>query len=100
VTFVLNPAAGDELAASQRCRDGLREIGEQYAAAVRAAAPVESGDYRDSVEVVDRGGVVSVVLSDLAAHLVEFGSVNNQPYAPVRRAALAIGLRLIDRYQR
>lgn len=37
-----------------------------------------------SVVLTDRGG---------AAHIIEFGSVNNPAYAPLRRGAIAAGLR-------
>lgn len=37
---------------------------------------------------------VRVLNTDIAAHLIEWGSANNPPYAPLRRAVLAAGLRL------
>lgn len=44
---------------------------------------------RDLVE-----GEMRVENDDPFAHLVEWGSANNPPYAPLRRAARAAGLRL------
>jgi hypothetical protein len=32
--------------------------------------------------------------TDVAAHIIEFGSANNPAYAPFRKAASALGLRL------
>lgn len=37
---------------------------------------------------------VRVINTDIAAHLIEWGSANNPPYAPLRRAVRAAGLRL------
>lgn len=37
-----------------------------------------------------------VWLRDNFWHLVEYGSVNNPPYAPVRRGVLLAGMRFVD----
>lgn len=34
--------------------------------------------------------------TDIAAHLIEYGSKNNPPYAPLRRGVTAAGLRFAD----
>ncbi len=34
--------------------------------------------------------------TDFAAHIVEFGSVNNQPYRPLHKGAQAAGLKVTD----
>lgn len=34
--------------------------------------------------------------TDVAAHLIEFGSINNPPYAPLRRGVDDAGLRFTD----
>jgi hypothetical protein len=60
------------------------------AAAVRTVAPEETGYYRRRIRVIGN----SVVSTDPFGHLVEFGSVNNPAYAPLRRGTLAAGLRL------
>lgn len=56
---------------------------------VDAAAPDRTGYYKRSLKVVG----TSVVSTDPFAHLVEWGSRNNPPYAPMRRGVLALGLR-------
>lgn len=64
----------------------------RVATAVRAYAAgfAETGYYARHVRVIGN----SVVSTDPFGHLVEFGSVNNVAYAPLRRGVLAAGLRL------
>ncbi len=52
----------------------------------------ETGHYARSVTA--RGNRVE--LRDIAWHIIEYGSVKNPPYAPVRRAVRAAGLRFVD----
>lgn len=61
-----------------------------------AASPDLTGGYkrRFTVTVVD--GRVLLGNTDIAAHLIEFGSINNVPHAPLRRGVRAAGLRLIE----
>lgn len=58
-----------------------------------AIAPHGSGTYADSIEADDS----RVWTTDPAGHIVEFGSINNPAYAPLRRGARAAGLRLEDK---
>lgn len=72
---------------SLHLQDAARAVADE----VRAAAPVgDTGNYRRSVKA-DGGRVVS---EDPFWHLVEFGSQNNPPYAPLRRGVRAAGVRL------
>lgn len=59
-----------------------------------SSAPSDSGDYRASLRTVVSGDTTAAASSDFAAHLIEFGSVNNPPHAPLRGAVRALGLRL------
>jgi hypothetical protein len=43
------------------------------------------------------GDEVRVANTDHGSHLDEWGSVNNPPYAPIRRSVRALGLRLSER---
>lgn len=53
-----------------------------------------SDNYAASIDVVQQGQKVYVRTNDFAGHMVEWGSANNPPYAPIRRAVRAAGLRL------
>lgn len=68
----------------------LRFVARYAAEAVQEVSPVHTGYYRRHVGY-DGATITS---SDPFAHLVEWGSVNNPPYAPMRRGILAAGLRL------
>lgn len=79
----------------------VTEITEKVLDAAVGGAPVRTGAYRDSLDmsvgVGAAGMMVGRVLStDPFAHLVEFGSVNNPPYAPLRRAVESVGLTVTD----
>lgn len=69
-----------------------RATAQAAAAASRRLSPDHTGDYADSFVVAEDGS--SFGNDDFAAHLVEYGSANNPPYAPLRRGARAAGLRL------
>lgn len=64
--------------------------------AVKAAAKTfrKTGHFDRSVEVVVIGTQVFVSSTDAFAHLIEWGSANNPPYAPFRTGVRAAGLRL------
>lgn len=96
--FIPNPAFQAQMEASDETRDGLQAFAEdQVAPLARANAEAagepwmpRAGHELIEVEVTEDG--VYVVNSDWAAHLAEFGSVNNPVIAPLRRAAMAAGL--------
>jgi hypothetical protein len=79
-----------ELERDPRMVAHIRSSTTTVAVAVRAAAPRKTGRYRKSVKPRDN----RVVAEDPFWHLVEYGSVNNPPYAPLRRGTRAAGLRL------
>lgn len=76
---------------------GLAEAGAHGA---RQVAPFETGEYRDSIQPVvgvDAAGPFGRVLSDdWKAHMIELGSKNNPPFAPLRRGVESTGLRITD----
>lgn len=64
------------------------------ASKVEAVAPRDTGDYAESIETFSDGRTVGVTSTDFAAHIIEWGSVNNPPFAPLRRGVQAAGFRL------
>lgn len=85
----------------EEIRSSPRFLAERHAAAERvkraatmAAPKGKTGGYARRFTVEVDGNDVAVGNTDFAAHLVEFGSANNPPYAPLRRGVRAAGLRL------
>jgi hypothetical protein len=68
------------------------------AEAARALAPVDSGEYRQSIGGavgVERGTLVGRVYSkDFKAHWIEFGTVDTPVFAPLRRGVESLGLKV------
>lgn len=76
---------------------GMRAAAEAVASAARTAAP-DGGPgrgVRETIQAVEDGGHFVAIL-DPFGHLVEWGSVHNAPYAPLRRGVRAAGLRLSE----
>lgn len=95
MVFIPNPNFLKELGEQDEYRAALQEQAEGAKSEIEAIAPRgETGDYSRSIIVVDDGHSVTVGSADPFAHLVEWGSANNPPYAPLRRGTRAAGLRL------
>jgi hypothetical protein len=93
--FVRNPAGLRELARSAALAAVQQEVGEQVIA--RAKADSTSHQFSASLTVLARnagpdGTIVSVGSKWPFAHLIEWGSVNNPPQAPLRKAASSLHL--------
>lgn len=89
--IVPSPGGIARLQADPRYQAFRHEAALAVAASVRIVAPRgRTGDYARSIVV--RGGEVHSVSPWW--HLVEYGSVNNSAYAPLRRGTRAAGLAL------
>lgn len=84
------PAANFDALAQRDARADLENVAEKIAERAGDLAPVGTGRYKQSLRatVDDRGVVAETV--DPAGHIVESGSVNNQPYSPLRSAAVDV----------
>lgn len=60
----------------------------------REMAPVESGAYRDGIQInrVNDKGVARVVATDQKSSWIEFGNVHQPGYFVIRSAAESLGL--------
>ncbi len=94
--FTPNPRFEDELKRSVAHRVRMREAAERGADASRAAAPVRTGHYRDSIRVEPTPTGARVVSDDPAANVIEWGSVNNIPFGPLRKGAETSGAHYVD----
>jgi hypothetical protein len=90
--FRPNPDFDEEIKEDEDYKKVVLGLGQVLAAEIKAVAPRgETADYVDSIESDEDG---SVGTTDPFGHLVEWGSVNNPAYAPIRRGVSAAGLRL------
>ncbi len=71
----------------RRAADAIKAKAEQI-------APRTTSYYEKHFVVVEGDGPTKVGNTDFAAHMVEWGSVNNVAYAPLRRAVRAAGFHL------
>lgn len=90
MVFRANPRFKEELKRDPGVKAQVRAAAERAASAARGMTPHAPG----SITVTDDGDTISMGSDDPFFHLIEWGSVNNQPYAPIRRAARAVGTRL------
>ncbi|MGH2651415.1 MAG: HK97 gp10 family phage protein [Actinomycetota bacterium] len=96
VRFVPNPVGIEALKRSVGVQVVLTALGTALKAAAQSHAPVQTGKYRDSIEVEDGDlpGTKRVVAHDFKANWIEFGTVDTPAFAPLRTAADSLGLRL------
>ena len=71
--------------------DGLMAVAELVVERAQARAPYRTGAYRRSLQTAQTRGRVRVETTDPFGHLVEWGSVNNPAYAPLRAGAADVG---------
>lgn len=85
----INPRLQDQLNDDPQMRNALRAQARKVRdEAVKIAGEFErTGDYRRSIRVGEVDGRIVVESTDPFAHLVEYGSINNEAYAPLRRAS-------------
>jgi len=88
--FKANPSFEEELNAEPGVQATRHQYAQAAAEGARAvgAAIADTGDYARSIEV-DGGTVYS---TDPGAAYIEFGSVNNPPFAPLRRGVDGTGV--------
>ena len=94
----LNAAAIEALARDPMMLHAVEPAARAVAARAKAEAPVMTGHYRNSINVgqAELGLTVQAQVGsdDVGAVAIEFGSVNNPPYAPITRAVRGLGLTL------
>jgi hypothetical protein len=92
--FIPDPMFERQIRKEAEYLDGMRTIAEPALSLIEELAPEQSGDYRDTLEVVVEGDGVNLASTDPAGNIIEWGSANNPPFAPIRRGVRAAGLRL------
>lgn len=102
MTFRLNPRGVTELVTSTGAVALVNREARTLAKTVQEQTPIgETHQAWESIRTTPArpmpdGSEGTVYSTDPFWHLIEFGSVNNPPYAPMRRAVLRRGLRFRD----
>lgn len=93
-----NPNFVRELANEPWARDMLHRATAAVEREAKLASPLGSDfvGYQGRFVTRVHGSSATVGNTDIAAHIIEYGSVNNPPYAPLRRGVSAAGLRFAD----
>lgn len=83
----------------EQAAEALEGFGHKLASEITANIPTKTGSLKEhwgamTPKITREGGIAALELPIGTSlwHLVEFGSVNNQAYAPIRRGADAAGL--------
>lgn len=88
--FAFNTRVIPQLMNHPNLRHVLKDMAEFVAEEAREIAPVDEGDYRDSLDstvIFEDGMTKGIAFSDdYKALLVEFGTVDTPAFAPLRRA--------------
>ena len=96
--FVPNPAGVVALLHEAFMRACVADATEELERTARAGSPDVTGHFIDSfdhdVEDTATGPVGHLTNDDPGAAAIEFGSIHNDPFSPMRRAARALGLDL------
>lgn len=96
--FRPNPRLRRELGRSPGVRRAVTDIAQGAAVHIRFATPrgpgPDGGAAAASIRVTQTAESVQIQSTDPFWHLIEWGSVNNPVYAPMRRGIRAAGLRL------
>ena len=85
-----NPNLERDIKATKEYAAAMAQAAAAVVLTVEALAPNVTGAYQRSIRATEN----RIETTDSFGHLIEFGSANNPPYAPLRTGVRAAGLRL------
>lgn len=91
--FVPNPRFESQARQSREMREAIRRATEPALREAQRLAPVDSGEYRDSLQIVEDADGVRLMSDDDKASFIEFGTEDTPAFAPLRKGTEAAGLR-------
>lgn len=94
--FRPNPRFIAEMSKQPAVRRAIEQAAREVKSQAVAASPRGTGHYAGRFKVTTGADGVFLGNDDFAAHMVEFGTVNNPPYAPLRRGVRAARLRFTE----
>lgn len=92
ITYTPNPGFEASLLADPLTKAALKAFADTALAGAQAAAPVLTGRYRASLAVDDSGPTPALISTSSFWGLIEYGSVHNPPFAPLRRGVSSAGI--------
>lgn len=94
MAFTANPRFLDELKEDPATRATMQGFANRALEFARIESP--SKTFSDRLDVEVDGDEVALISTWSLWAIIEYGSVNNPPYAPMRRGIEAAGLQLTD----
>lgn len=91
-TFVRNPKFESQIGETDTVKNALKQFIGIALWAAKVSAPYHTGAYRRSLF----RSTVGIGSRSSFWHLVEFGDVNNGPYAPLRKGVEGAGCKWVD----
>ncbi len=99
--YVAKPGWQIRVLKDPQARALIKGVANITRASITANTPVRTGEYQaywEATSAVRRSqssdftAAAKITTSDAIWHIIEYGSVNNPPYAPIRRGVIAAGL--------
>jgi hypothetical protein len=92
--FRMNPTFLPTLARGPEMHHAMGEVAEEVAREARSIAPVDEGDFRDSIHeevVIEDGKATGKVIADDPASIhIEFGTSDTPTFATLRKALMTV----------
>ncbi len=95
--FKPNPNFAKQFALTPACRAMVNRAADAVEANAKQEVNDDTGHYGRSFERKQTPEGVVLGNKDFAAHIIEWGSVDNAPQAPLRNGSRAAGLRLDEK---
>lgn len=90
----VNRKLASQITSEAEYRRVMYDHAKDVATAARRNTPRKTGTAQRSIAITYEDGVYRVGGFDPFFHLIEFGSIHNPAYAPLRRGVIGAGLKL------
>ncbi len=92
---IIERALREELAKSPKMQAAMDDVARKVTARIATIAKKDTGHFRDESLQGKRSRLKRTIYStDVAGHIIEWGSAKQSPQAPFRRAVRSLGLPL------
>jgi 20S proteasome alpha/beta subunit len=94
MAFIPNPHFEEQFVREAQPRAAMLALAQKVKNAAAAAVDDDTGHYASTLVTGSDDDGAYVATTDVAGHIIEWGSANNPPLAPIRRGVIAAGLSL------